>query len=184
VHVLDGEVPFVPWTPPTAGEKAMLDRIANPRGGDRVRRVMLAGIEAEGPIHVDRLARLTAGAFGLTRVLRARLDGLAGLVPASARVGDFAWPAELDRTTWTAFRRDPEAARPMEQIAPEELGNAMVALCRASAGMTADELFAATLEVFGYRRRTAAQVVALESALAATVEAGRLTESAAGLLTV
>jgi hypothetical protein len=184
VHTLDGEEPFVPWTPEPAGDKGMLDRIANPRGAEKVRAVMLAGVAAEGPIHVDRLARLTAGAFGLTRVLRARLDALGALVAAEARAGDFVWPEGLDRSTWTAFRRDPDAERPMEQVAPEELGNAMVALCRASAGMTKDELFAATLEVFGYRRRTAAQLAVLESALAAGTAAGRLTESPSGLLTV
>jgi hypothetical protein len=182
-RALDGEEPFVPWTPRLAGGREMLDRTANPRGAEKVRTVMLAGVEAEGPVHVDRLARLTAGAFGLTRVLRARLDGLGALVPASMRVGDFVWPAGLDRTTWTGFRRDPAGDRPMDQIAPEEIGNAMVALCRASAGMTRDELFAQTLEVFGYRRRTAAQVGVLESALAATTAAGRLSASPSGLLT-
>jgi hypothetical protein len=63
------------------------------------------------------------------------------------------------------------------------MGNAMVALCRASAGMTKDELLGQTLEVFGYRRRTASQVAVLEAALAAAVSAGRLTESPSGLLT-
>jgi hypothetical protein len=145
--------------------------------------VMLAGVQAEGPIHVDRLARLTAGTFGLNRVLRARLDALAALVPASARAGDFVWPEGLDRSGWCGFRRDPKAERPMEQVAPEEIGNAMVALCRASAGMTKDELFAQTLEVFGYRRRTAAQLAVLESALVAATTAGRLTASVSGLLT-
>ncbi|WP_448616245.1 DUF4011 domain-containing protein [Modestobacter sp. URMC 112] len=182
VRGLDGEEPFVPWTPEPAGGRELLDRIANPRGAERVRTVMLAGVAAEGPVHVDRLARLTAGAFGLTRVVRSRLDALAALVPPELRVGDVVWPAELDCGTWTGFRRDPDAERPMEQVAPEEIGNAMVALCRASAGMTRDELFAATLEVFGFRRRTAAQVAVLESVLAATTVTGRLRETASGVV--
>ncbi|GAB3358865.1 DUF4011 domain-containing protein [Modestobacter lapidis] len=183
-RALDDEEPFEPWTPAPAGGKEMLDRIANPRGAEKVRKVLLTGVAAEGPVHVDRLARLTGGAFGLSRVLRARLDSLGALVPPAMRVGDFVWPDGLDRATWTGFRRDPAADRPMEQIAPEEIGNAMVALCRASAGMTRDELFAQTLEVFGYRRRTAAQVAVLEAALQLTLTAGRLGESASGLLMV
>jgi hypothetical protein len=71
----------------------------------------------------------------------------------------------------------------MEQLAPEEIGNAMVALCRANAGMTRDELFAQTLEVFGYRRRTPAQVAVLESALSAAVDTARLTVTPSGLVT-
>ena len=182
-HLLDDEQPFVPWTPSPAGERGLLDQLANRRVAEKVGRVLQAGVDAEGPIHVDRLARLTAGAFGLTRVVRARLDALAALVPASARDGDVVWPAQLDRSAWTGFRRDPAATRPMEQVPPEEIGNAMVALCRASAGMTRDELFAQTLEVFGFRRRTAAQVAVLESALAAATSAGRLTATPSGLLT-
>jgi len=126
---------------------------------------------------------LTAGAFGLGRVAQARKDALAALVPSSVRVGDVVWPAGLAPSTWTGFRRDPAATRPMEQVPPEEIGNAMVALCRASAGMTKDELFAQTLDVFGYRRRTPAQVAVLESALAAATSAGRLTSTFSGLLT-
>ncbi|KGH45683.1 DNA helicase [Modestobacter caceresii] len=181
--VLDCEEPFVPWTPEPAGERSLLDQLGNRRVAERVGRVLQAGAEAEGPIHLDRLARLTAGAFGLGRVAQARKDALAALVFASVRVGDFVWPAGLDRSSWTGFRRDPAATRPMEQVAPEEIGNAMVALCRASAGMTKDELFAQTLEVFGYRRRTAAQIAVLESALVAATSAGRLTATASGLLT-
>jgi len=181
--VLDGEVPFVPWTPEAAGDRGLLDQLANRRVAELVGRVLQAGAEAEGPIHVERLARLTAGAFGLGRVAQARKDALAALVPASARVGDVVWPSTLDRASWTGFRRDPSATRPMEQVPPEEIGNAMVALCRASAGMTKDELFAQTLDVFGYRRRTAAQIAVLESALAAVTSAGRLTAALSGLLT-
>jgi len=180
---LEDEQPFLPWTPDPAGERNLLDQLANRRVAEQVRQVMKAGVDAEGPIHLDRLTRLTAGAFGLGRVAQARRDALAALVPHAARVGDVVWPAQLDRPTWTGFRRDPAATRPMEQVAPEEVGNAMVALCRASAGMTKDELFAQTLEVFGYRRRTSAQVAVLEGALSAAMDAGRLTETAAGLLT-
>ncbi|WP_241175725.1 DUF4011 domain-containing protein [Modestobacter sp. KNN46-3] len=181
--VLEGEEPFVPWTPEPAGERSLLDQLGNRRVAEQVGRVLQAGAEAEGPIHLDRLARLTAGAFGLGRVVQARKDALAALVPASARVGEFMWPAGLDRSSWTGFRRDPAATRPMEQVAPEEIGNAMVGLCRASAGMTKDELFAQTLKVFGFRRRTPAQVAVLESALAAATSTGRLTAAASGLLT-
>ncbi|MCZ2817907.1 DUF4011 domain-containing protein [Modestobacter sp. VKM Ac-2984] len=180
--VLDGEEPFTPWTPEPAGERSLLDQLGNRRMAERVGRVLQAGADAEGPIHLDRLTRLAAGAFGLGRVAQARKDALTALVPASVRVGDFVWPAGLDRSSWIGFRRDPEATRPMEQVAPEETGNAMVALCRASAGMTKDELFAQTLEVFGYRRRTPAQVAVLEAALSAAVDAGQLTEAASGLV--
>jgi hypothetical protein len=180
---LDGEKPFLPWTPEPAGDRSLLDQLANRRAAEQVQRVLKAGVDAEGPIHLDRLTRLTAGAFGLGRVAQARKDALAALVPAAARVGEIVWPAGVDRAAWTGFRRDQAANRPMEQVALEEVGNAMVALCRASAGMPKDELFAQTLEAFGYRRRTPAQVAVLESAVSAVMKSGRLTETSHGLLT-
>jgi hypothetical protein len=73
--------------------------------------------------------------------------------------------------------------RPLEHVAPEEIGNAMVALCRSSAGMRRDELLTATAAVFGYKRRAAAVTPVLEAALKIALDRGRLTESGSGLIT-
>ena len=69
-------------------------------------------------------------------------------------------------------------------MAPEEIGNAMAALCRASAGMMADELLTQTAAIFGYKRRTPAITPALEAALHLALHRGRLVEQPSGLLTV
>ncbi|MGY1703477.1 DUF4011 domain-containing protein [Geodermatophilus sp. SYSU D00697] len=183
--LLEGEVPFVPWVPKTAGERKLLDQLSDARVARTVKRVLNAGIRAEGPIHRDRLARLTGSAFGLTRVSEARRDALLGLLPPGTLDGEFVWPEATDRATWAAFRRQAASTdRPLEHVAPEEVGNAMVALCRASAGMTPDELILRTAEVFGYRRRTPSLAPLLESALTRVLDAGRLTRQESGLLTV
>ncbi|MBB3086706.1 DUF4011 domain-containing protein [Geodermatophilus sabuli] len=182
---LDGELPFVPWVPKTAGDRKVLDSLSDARIARTVKRVLTTGLKAEGPVHRDRLARLTASAFGLTRVSEARRDALLALLPPATLVGEFVWPEALDRDTWPAFRRQAASAdRPLEHVAPEEVGNAMVALCRASAGMTPDELFLRTAEVFGYRRRTPSLLPLLEAALARVLDAGRLSRQDSGLLTV
>ena len=59
----------------------------------------------------------------------------------------------------------------------------MVALCRASAGMVAEELLTQTAAIFGCKRRTAAVTPALEAALQLAVHRGRLVEQPSGLLT-
>ena len=64
---LDGETPFVPWVPKPAGDKAVLDELPAAKAARPVRRVIAAGVKAEGPIHVDRLTKLTVNAFGLNR---------------------------------------------------------------------------------------------------------------------
>ncbi|WP_222266039.1 DUF3320 domain-containing protein [Modestobacter marinus] len=172
---LDDEQPFVAWTPKPAGEKQQLDQLKDPTVAKAVRRVLNAGIRAEGPVHRDRLARLTAGAFGLTRVTESRRDALLGLLPPSALDGDYVWPKGVDRDSWTGFRRQASSTlRPLEHVAPEEVANAMVALARAADGLPEDALFTATIGVFGHRRRTPAQQPLLEAALAHARASGRL----------
>jgi hypothetical protein len=60
----------------------------------------------------------------------------------------------------------------------------MVALCRASAGMMAEELLTQTAAIFGYKRRTPTITPPLEAALKLALHRGRLTEQPSGLLTV
>ncbi|RBY88078.1 DNA helicase [Blastococcus sp. TBT05-19] len=181
---LEGEAPFVPWIPKTAGEKSLLDELPASKPARAVRRVLQAGIKAEGPIHVDRLAKLTVGAFGLNRATESRKQTLLSLLPPSAVDGDFLWPEGTDRATWTGFRRQVSSTdRPIDHVAPEEIANAMVALSRAAAGMRRDELLTATAAVFGHKRRAASVTPALEKALAFALDSGRLTEQGSGLLT-
>ena len=142
-------------------------------------------MKAEGPIHVDRLTKLTVNAFGLNRASEGRRNTLLSLLPPSAVVEDYLWPEGVSPDTFAGFRRQTSSTdRPIEHVAPEEIGNAMAALCRASAGMMADELLTQTAAVFGYKRRTPAVTPALEAALKLALHRGRLTEQPSGLLTV
>ncbi|MGY1771049.1 DUF4011 domain-containing protein [Blastococcus sp. SYSU D00813] len=178
----DGEQRFVPWAPKPAGERKVLDQLADARTARAVRRLLVAGVKAEGPVHRDRLVRLAAGAYGLTRVTETRRDALLALLPAEQLAGDFVWPEGLNRAGWTGFRRQAASAdRPLEHVAPEEVGNAMVALCPAG-GTTADELFPRAAEVFGYRRRTPSLTPLLERALEHVLGTGRLVRTGDGAL--
>ena len=180
---LDGETAFAPWTPKGGLERKALDSLDDPRAARTVRRVLTAGLKAEGPVHRDRLVRIAAGAFGLTRVSEGRRDALLGLLPDGLVDGDFVWPESLDRTAWTGYRRQAASAdRPLEHVAPEEVGNAMATLCRAAAELTEDDLFVRTAEVFGYRRRTPSLTPLLQAALTRALDTGRLIRRGSGLL--
>jgi hypothetical protein len=182
---LDGEAPFMPWIPKTAGEKSVLDELPASKAARVVRRVLAAGVKAEGPIHVDRLAKLTVGAFGLSRVTESRKSMLLSLLPPSAVEGDYLWPDGVAAESYDGFRRQMSSTdRPLEHVPPEEIANAMTALCRASAGMRREELFTQTAAVFGYKRRAASVTPVLEAALSLALQRGRLTEQPSGLLTV
>ncbi|SNS42153.1 Protein of unknown function [Geodermatophilus saharensis] len=167
---------FRTWAPKPAGDRKVLDGLVDPRNARLVTRVLAAGLRAEGPVHRDRLVRLAAGAFGLTRVGEARRDALLALLPAHTLDGDVVWPASLDPATWTVYRRQSASSvRPLEQVPAQEVGNAMVALCREAGGLGHDELFLRTAEVFGYRRRTPSLAPLLTAALDRAAASGRLT---------
>jgi hypothetical protein len=181
---LEDEVAFAAWTPKTAGDRSVLDGLPATASARVVRRVLTAGVKAEGPIHADRLARLAAGAFGVERLTAARKAAILSVLPPSALDGEWLWPANLDRSAWTAFRRQAASGeRPLEHVPPEEIGNAMTALCRASAGMQRDELLTQAATVFGYKRRTPTITPLLEAAVDAALAGGRLAEQPDGLIT-
>ena len=121
----------------------------------------------------------------MNRASEGRKNTLLSLLPPSAVVGDHLWPEGVSPESYEGFRRQTASTdRSLEHVAPEEIGNAMVALCRASAGMMADELLTQTAAIFGYKRRTPAVTPALEAGLKLALNRGRLTEQPSGLLTV
>lgn len=177
---LAGEKPFRPWPMPTSGTKEVLDQLPAHPAARRVAAALAAAVSVEGPVQLDRLARLVAASFGLSRVSAARSDAILRELPAGLRPDrsqPFAWPEHRSATSWTGFRRATEAdPRPLEQIHPREIGNAMVALCAASVGMAREELMREALACFGGRRLTPAVTARLEEAVQDAVSCGRLAE--------
>jgi hypothetical protein len=166
----------------------MLDELPDAAPAQQVYRAMIAGIEAEGPIHVDRLVRGVAASFGLHRVVAARHTSIRAQLPPSLLADppdpDFVWPPSLDPLIWNGFRRTPDdLERPLEQISLREIGNVMVALCGAAAGMKQDQLWVGTLKFFGFTRRSAAHAGRLEVALNLLLDADRLSRRDDGVLT-
>ena len=178
---LPGEEPFIAWSAPPAGGRDVLDRLPDPTSARRVSTVLAAAVQAEGPVHTDRLARLVANAFGLARVSSNRSAGVLrqldpGLLPDPSE--PFAWPLTRRPKDWEGFRRaTADEPRPVEHVSLRELGNAAVALCRVSAGVEEDELLRETLAVFGGRRLTPAVQQRLVAALRLALEQRRLVKS-------
>ncbi|MEO6082209.1 MAG: DUF3320 domain-containing protein, partial [Umezawaea sp.] len=150
------EVPeFVPWQARAAGTVEVLDRL--PASGPQVAAVVAEVVAAEGPVHVDRLVRLVAGAFGLSRVVEARRVAILAQVGGPLAVWDgVVWPEGVQPGEWSGYRRTPEGVeRSFEHVPAREVVNAMVAVARGAAGMEVGELRREVLAVFGGRRVTA-----------------------------
>jgi hypothetical protein len=143
-------------------------------------------IDAEGPIHFTRLAKLAASAFELGKVSETRQSAILRQLPSSMHPFDdepFAWPTDCDPRTWTGYRRQASSdVRPIEFVNWREIVNAMVMLVVASRGMNEAELKREALAVFGGKRMTGNIAEVMASALANGIADGRLKKSAAGLV--
>ncbi len=136
-------------------------------------------VEIEGPIELDRLARTIGTRFGYDRVRQARKDFITRCVPAelvhSDSLGkDFVWPPHIDRTSWRGYRTTPDdVARPLNEIAPEEIINAMNAVC-GRRELDEETLMRKTLAMFNQRRLASASRDRLSECIDSAVSNGRL----------
>ncbi|SEB48373.1 Protein of unknown function [Nocardioides exalbidus] len=164
---LNGASPYRRWTPELAGDVSWLDNLHDPRARTHVRNVMATILETESPILLTRLSKLTANAFGLSRVTPGRIEAISAQVPPTQRDSfGFAWREPADIATFTGFRTATnDEPRVLEEIHPLEMVNAMVAISRSAWGISEDDLYAETLTQFGWKRRTAPAVARLRSTL-------------------
>jgi hypothetical protein len=114
-------------------------------------------LEVEGPIPVDRLVSTIARRFDYSRVGDAKRELLQQTVRGAFAISpdDFAWPAGLDASTWRGARRTSSTAvRPVTDVSPQEISNAIVLLLAESLSIDSDELLRETASVLGYSRLT------------------------------
>ncbi|HEY0690293.1 MAG TPA: DUF4011 domain-containing protein [Kribbella sp.] len=183
---LDATNVFVPWRMHRFGDVSVLDALPSPQAARWVADALTEIVSAEGPIHTERLGRLTGLSFGLSKVVGNRRTAIFRHLPRSlVRDGDepVVWPPSLDPQTWTQFRTTPEGVdRPLEHVPLREIVNAMVVATRESAGIRSEELHRAVLSIFGFRRLTAGFVQRLDTALALGVRSGRLVVDNVGIV--
>ncbi|GAA2535843.1 DUF3320 domain-containing protein [Microbacterium mitrae] len=148
---------FEPANTEVVGPREVLDSLSRRASVAKVREQIVDVIEFEGPIELGRLIRIVAKRFGLNAVRAARAEHITKIVPRGhvkkSDLGTFAWPESIDPATWTAYRTaDADGSRSLEEIAPEEIRNAMLAVRSANPGFDDDALIRGTAEIFGISR--------------------------------
>lgn len=106
---------YKPWAVRSFGPTDVLDNLGSQRAAAAVREAMRSIVEAEGPVHVERLAKLTCAAFNLNKVNTQRMNSVLRLLDRNVHQRDadgFVWDATVDRDAWEDFRRT--APRPRE----------------------------------------------------------------------
>ncbi len=151
---------FVPHRPTVAGTPEDIDALPRDRRIQQlVRDSLEEAIESEGPIEIDRLIRLVHGRFGVQRVSASRKQAILRFMPRGCQVTRFGgtrfyWPSHLDPDTWRGFRRSQGSAdRKFDEIAPEEVANAILAARRQGRARNADEVHQVARDL-GYGRVT------------------------------
>jgi hypothetical protein len=174
------------WQPGRLGDVSVLDDLSNYYAKARVRDAIVSAIETEAPIHPQRLAKLVAAAFDLTRVNENRLRSIQQLVPADyrRRTGEgFYWPGGVEPENWRIVRRPPQGiSRQLDHVSLIEIGNAMIVAAEQTGGIEAEDLKREALNLMGSRRVTQAVGVRLGHALAAALKRGVLRQNGSGLI--
>ena len=149
---------FEPWEPVPVGDVSVLDDLPKVAAKLKVRAIAVEIVEAEGPIHVDRLAQLIAASFGVQKLHANRAAKITRQAKAAGLLidkGKFVWPDGVDQDAWAEFRPNTsQVERPFLFVSPVEIANAMRFLKRRTPGISDVDLDSATLRTFGRKRRT------------------------------
>ncbi|MFV0533907.1 MAG: Swt1 family HEPN domain-containing protein [Cumulibacter sp.] len=149
---------FEAWNVVQVADRTVLDDLPKKVAKEQVRAVAVEITQFEGPIHIERLAQLTAASFGMRRLFPARAKKLIYQIRQTDVTVDnhgFVWPADVDAESWSEFRpNDSTAERLFHHISPVEVANAIRFLRNQDPGLEGTALDAAVLRTFGRKRRT------------------------------
>jgi hypothetical protein len=177
---------FQEWSPRVEGDTSILDQLPGTWATSQVRMVVHAAIDAEAPIHKDKLARVVGGAFGLSRVSEDRKRAIQRVVPSEYQREndvDFYWPRAVDPSQWRVVRSPNSGeSRPLDEVSLIEIGNAMSIVAEQTGGMSSDELKREALGLFGGRRLTQAVSARLDQALDRVLREGVLIKTGTGVI--
>jgi DNA polymerase III delta prime subunit len=176
----DDVSPFLPANAEPKHERWILDDT-----GARLRDLVRAEIEAivteEGPIVVDRLLKVVAGRFDLSKLHTNRKEQLRGYLPRGmvmiAPNGDrVAWPAGTDPETYRGYRvPTPGGQRELSEVPYEELRNALVRIIRAAHSIGEEDALRDTAREFGIFRVAAKVRERLTRTVEAAAKEGKIT---------
>lgn len=177
VETLRGAVGWEPWRTVVVGEQTDLDSIRTNKVKENVRSLIEDIAEAEGPVHVERVAKLVARGFGFSKLpLPRRKILLAHISRASVIIDDdgFVWPEGIDRDKWLIYRTSNDVQRPFAQISPVEIANAAKSVLQHENSLDSSELRRRVFAQFGRTRGSSTATPQLELGLSYAKSSGRI----------
>lgn len=181
-HKAFNHQPFAPYEVQEIGSAAWLsDASKSRKAKDRIVTLMHKIIDAEGPIEIDRLAKLACNCLGFSRIPADRLASMKRLVPATLRkkdkIGVFCWRSDQDSEMWMRYRISLDAeskSRKIEEISVREFGNALVDTIERVHTIGYDDAKREVAKLFGFRSLTAKTETIVDVAFKETIKLGRV----------
>ncbi|PPH07616.1 DUF3320 domain-containing protein [Rathayibacter sp. AY1H3] len=154
-----GITTYTAWRERVVGSKDVLNALPAESSRRAIAELVSEVVEAEGPLHETRAAKLIAGAFELNKVSTARVDSIVDCFPEHfRRLADpgFLWPAGLGPDDYDGARTGVYLGvdRVYEHIDPFEAANAVSQCVRATPGIDHYALVRATMTTLGILRMT------------------------------
>lgn len=171
-HLREG-APYVPWEVSKPLPTDDLDGVGLPSKRQQVQEVVESIVAFEQPVLLDRLIRLVALQFGVSRVYKARRRRIKHHISHSEVFVDedgYVWSRETDPATWGTFRPTPPgSSREFTQISPVEVRNAALFVLQENPDIGVGDLEYVVLDIFDRHVRTAVVLNHLEEALGDTL---------------
>ncbi|RJP30144.1 MAG: DUF3320 domain-containing protein [Candidatus Omnitrophota bacterium] len=126
-----------------------------------IRQALLDVVNAEGPLAYNRLLRSVAGLWGIKRITAHVEKRLESLLPPNQIVMDrtengiFVWPLKIKPAEYEIFRvsaEDDPNSRAIDEIPPQEIGNAILAILQQQISLPKSDLIRETACCFGFKR--------------------------------
>ncbi len=171
-------VQWEPWEIALVGEQEDLDSLRTKRVKEVVRSLIEDIVDAEGPVHKERLGRLVGYGFGFTRVRDSRRTRILGQVknaPVEEDSDGFIWPRDVDRSRWLISRIAPKGGRIFEEISPVELANALVEVLQRDGTLSMTEANRRVLALFGRSKLSKQSIEHFRRVLMKAEQSGRVT---------
>lgn len=150
---------FEPWPGVIAGPPSVIEDLPRKVAKMKARAVATEIVEFEGPIAIERLARLTAAAFDFKRLTTKRIRQLERQIKQIEGVSvddyGFAWPEGMVSGEWQEFRpQSGSSVRLFEQVSPHEIANAAAFVRARQPDLDDEVLMREVLAIFGRKKLT------------------------------
>jgi|GEM_PF-1363657 len=166
------------WEVEVIGEPEMLENLKKVAHRESVRGAIEIVVDAEGPIHRDRLVLLVCQAHGAKRATaakRKKVEHQIGNAEVCVDADGFVWPQGLDIDRWLFARQSTPSQRGIDEVSPIELANALEVIMVRRNILTRDEAKQAVLGFFGRAKISKSANAQLERGLSAALQRGRVT---------